>query len=687
MAIDPVSGKIVVGGSIGSSDKDAVILRLNANGSLDTSYGASGYRIINVGTLDAVAEIAMRPDGRSVAILGGSANGNVPVAQLTASGALDSAGFAGDGIAEIGIGGLAFGVAIALAPADGKAVIGATGYGGVEFRVARITTAGALDTTFNAAGGTPGVADADPSANTDVLADVAVQTDGKVVAVGSANTGYGNNTDFAVVRFNANGTPDTGFGTNGKVLVDFDAGTDEAYAVVIQSDGKILVAGSAPRPGQARADMAVVRLNSNGTLDNTFSEDGRQRVPFSGLAIARDLLVQSDGKIVLAGTQQETNVPNFALARLTASGALDTTFIGQNHYAYPATQVVSFGGLPDRTDVADAIVQQADGYYVLAGSTSYSDTDFALARFVGETPVNYINGTGADDDLEGTPGNDYIDGKGGADTMYGLDGDDTYIVNNAGDTVLESAGAGTDTVRSSVTYSLPIYVEKLTLTGTNAINGTGNGLANTLTGNGANNTLNGKAGADTMAGKAGNDIYYVDNTGDKVTEGVDQGTDTIRSTVSRTLPNNVEDLVLTGTGAINGTGNTLANKITGNGANNTLNGGTGNDTLSGRAGQDKFLFNKTPGTGNIDSITDFSPADDTIRLENSVYTGLTATGTLAAAAFKVGTTASTAAHRILYDPATGYLRYDADGTGPTVAVRFATMNNTPVLTNADFVVQ
>jgi Ca2+-binding RTX toxin-like protein len=299
-----------------------------------------------------------------------------------------------------------------------------------------------------------------------------------------------------------------------------------------------------------------------------------------------------------------------------------------------------------------------------------------------------IIGSPGPDSLFGTAWDDRIDGKGEADVMTGLAGNDTYIVDHIADTVVEMAGEGTDTVRSSVTYTLPPNVENLILSGSLAINGTGNSLNNTLTGNSANNLLNGKTGADTMKGGAGNDTYYIDNSGDRVVEAVAQGIDTIRSTVSRALPANVENLTLTGAAAINGTGNTLANKLTGNGANNTLNGGLGNDTLTGGAGQDRFLFNTTPNaSANADRITDFDPADDAFRLENAVFTALPTTGTLAAAALQIGTAATTAAHRILYDPATGNLRYDADGTGPVASVRFAVLSTMPALTNADFVVQ
>ena len=142
-----------------------------------------------------------------------------------------------------------------------------------------------------------------------------------------------------------------------------------------------------------------------------------------------------------------------------------------------------------------------------------------------------------------------------------------------------------DTVQSSVTHTLASQRGKPRLTGTAAINGTGNTLANRLTGNAAANVLNGGAGADTMIGGLGNDTYIVDNAADVVTETSALATeiDTVQSSVTRTSGANLENLVLTGTAAINGTGNALANRLTGNAAANTLNGGMGNDVLNGGA--------------------------------------------------------------------------------------------------------
>ena len=237
-------------------------------------------------------------------------------------------------------------------------------------------------------------------------------------------------------------------------------------------------------------------------------------------------------------------------------------------------------------------------------------------------------GTSGNDTLTGTSGDDVLDGGAGADTMSGGLGNDIYLVDNVGDVVIEAANAGTDTVRSSVTYTLVANVENLTLSGSSGISAYGNELANVLLGNSAANILDGGAGADTMSGGTGDDTYVVDNTADSVVEADGAGNDTVHTSVSYSLAPAVENLVLDGTAAINGFGNTLNNNLFGNSGANTLDGGAGVDTMSGGLGNDLYFVNdsfnsvvETSASGGVDTVTSSASFALGANVENLILTG------------------------------------------------------------------
>ena len=228
------------------------------------------------------------------------------------------------------------------------------------------------------------------------------------------------------------------------------------------------------------------------------------------------------------------------------------------------------------------------------------------------TGTENVNATGneLDNSLTGNEGNNILNGGVGADLMAGGSGNDTYYVDNAGDVITEAASPGVDSVYASLSYALSVNVENLTLQGLGNFNATGNELANALVGNSGNNTLDGGLGADSLTGGAGNDTYVVDNAGDVVTEAANAGSDTVLSSVTYTLTDNVENLSLSGSAAIDGTGNELDNILTGNSGDNVLSGQGGRDQLLGGAGNDTLVFGESVEIAKADGGT----GNDTLQL-------------------------------------------------------------------------
>lgn len=228
----------------------------------------------------------------------------------------------------------------------------------------------------------------------------------------------------------------------------------------------------------------------------------------------------------------------------------------------------------------------------------------------GNQADNHLRGQAGNDTLSGGGGHDRLDGGVGADTLQGGEGNDTYVRNSNLDVIVELEGQGTDTVESSLSYTLINHLEHLTLIGAQIVVGRGNSLDNIIIANNAGNQLfgssgndtlvggtgidllDGGVGSDTMRGGMGNDTYVRNSSGDVIVELADQGTDIVLSSLSMILGDHVEHLTLTGSAVSNASGNSLANTLTGNTAANVLDGKTGNDVLSGGLGNDRYLFKR-----------------------------------------------------------------------------------------------
>jgi Ca2+-binding RTX toxin-like protein len=291
-----------------------------------------------------------------------------------------------------------------------------------------------------------------------------------------------------------------------------------------------------------------------------------------------------------------------------------------------ADTTVSVGGPTPGDDVLEG-TGAADIIDAMAGS----DAVLGLAgndRLLGNEGDDTLDGGADNDTLIAGNGNDSLDGGTGADSMAGGAGNDLYLLDNVGDRVAETRTGGADTMHASLTWTLGAHVEALVLTGTDAINGTGNSLPNTITGNGEANTLLGGGRADTLVGGGGNDLYLIDAT-DVLIEQAGGGHDTVVANATFVLPGHIEVLRFNGTSNVRGDGNAENNFILGNLGNNrllghegddTLNGGAGNDTLQGGEGADSLVGGEGSDRldgGNGDDTYLLMDTDHVIELANA----------------------------------------------------------------------
>ncbi len=368
-------GKILAAGYADSGSRgDFALVRYNADGSLDASFGSGGKVTTAIGWYDDVAHsIAIQPDGKILA--GGYMDSgwsyDLALVRYNADGSLDTSfGWSGKVTTAAGTGN-DLGYAIAL-QADGKIVLAGETYSGgsnSDFCIARYDSSGMLDSGF----GSGGIVTTSLSTYYDGAYSVAIQADGKILAAGyRLNESPPWNYDFAVVRLNGNGSLDAGFGAGGAATVAIGASDDDvAYEVAVDGEGRVLLAGYT---AGANRDMAVARLDSTGSLDTTFGSGGTASTPVgSGDDQARGMALDADGRIVLAGYAVFGANPDFALVRYNHDGTLDAPS------ANPGIVRLDLFDA-SRETFAIGLALAPDGKIVTSGNTGPTPWDFLVTR-------------------------------------------------------------------------------------------------------------------------------------------------------------------------------------------------------------------------------------------------------------------------------------------------------------------
>ncbi|WP_421695652.1 hypothetical protein [Aestuariivirga sp.] len=407
-------GKIVVAGNrFNGQSNDIVIVRYNADGSFDASFGKSedatpdGVVNISLGDGDDFAtSVAIQPDGKIV--IGGyheeGKSTNMVALRVNTDGTLDQGfGKANDG-AENGIVNISLGDGddivrcIALA-ADGKIVLAGDTVskdGSSNIVVARLKADGSPDASFgkDGADGTPdGFAAVSLGNGNDIANDIAIAADGKIVVSGSH--GEEGNSNMAVVRFNADGTLDDDFGTaadgtpNGVVSLSLGDGSDIARGVALTPDGKIVLAGDS-KSSDGSTNVIIARLNADGSLDEAFGvgEDGTPNGVTStslgkGNDYATDVVLENDGDAVVVGYHEDGSSTNIAVMRFKPDGALDTGFATSDDGSPNGIANIS---LSEGNDMASGVALQGEKLIVVGGTTVANDgsKNIAVVRLLAQ---------------------------------------------------------------------------------------------------------------------------------------------------------------------------------------------------------------------------------------------------------------------------------------------------------------
>jgi uncharacterized delta-60 repeat protein len=771
-------GKILVSGS---RNTDLVVARYNANGSLDNSFGVNGKLFTDVGTYGGSNNMAVQADGKIVVVGHGfsqSGGEDFRVARFNANGTMDT-GFGAKGLVTTNISSdmesdSAYSVAL---QSDGKIVV--AGYSSSSrLALVRYNANGTLDTSFGNAGR---VVTHYEVGNYSGYSEswnysLALQGDGKILL--ATSRGVASGPDFTLLRFNSNGSLDLGFSPGVNTLGNRVSCTEGSFyndhRVVLSPQVHIFDAELCAQGKYAGSTVRLVRHGganaqdvfgnfvagtlSSLTTGSDFSVDGvtigrvlgnaggqlslsfnghatqalldraLQQITYANLADAPPASVQvdwvfSDGNAGLQGAGGNMNVTGSTTVLITpendvplldnslperkaVTGSAFSFALPANIFHDPDGDVLAYSlsmsngaAVPSWISV-DAATGTLRGMPDILGPGVYSlrltardlsgASVYGNFKFTVTAPKNLVAGTAGNDMLTGgqsndvlcgLAGNDTLDGREGSDTMAGGEGSDIYYVRDAGDVVSETnaaAAGGVDTVFSQLSaYALGSNVENGRVLSTGIAKMVGNALNNTLFAGAGNNVLDGGAGVDTVS-------YLYAAGAVQIDLGIAAAQATGASGSDQLL--NVENLVGS---AFNDkfAGNAAGNRLDGGAGNDTLIGGGGLDVLTGGAGRDVFRFADLPGAGTVDTLTDFRAVDDNLEFDDAVFRALGPVGRLASGAFALGTAAAEADDRLIYSQATGELRYDADGKGTQfAAVLLAKLTPGTALSAADLFV-
>ena len=388
-------GKIVVAGYTGEFPaEDFAVVRYNPDGSLDASFGTGGIVITDIlGRNSEGYGMTLQNDGKII-VVGASddaSEANTALVRYNSNGTTDNT-FDDDGIVITDLFNTEdFGYAVVVQD-DNKILVGgfAIAAASEDFALIRYNEDGTLDNTF----GSDGIVTTDFDGFYNIANCMLIQDDGKIVLAGFTTNGL--DEDFAIARYNSNGSLDNSFDGDGKVTTDFDASEENINSIALQSSGKLIVGGYSFINAPLLEDFIIARYNINGSLDNTFGSEGFITTDFNSLFDkVSTVLVQSDDKIIAAGYANNGTENDIALTRYNSDGTLDDSF-------GDAGKVIT--DIDGRDDRGNSAVLQSDNKIVVSGrSVEGSNTDIAVCRYLNDIEIEIAENILTKPDLHISP--------------------------------------------------------------------------------------------------------------------------------------------------------------------------------------------------------------------------------------------------------------------------------------------